>query len=292
MEANRYEFLQLIGEGGVGKVYRAFDRSLNRNVAIKRIKQGTCEDSAKDAALTEAKALCSAQHPHIVSIFDVGRDEDGYFIVMELIEGENLECLAKHGKMLAEQFIPFCLQAQEALIGAHQLGILHRDLKPANVMLQWLPSGSLHVKLVDFGLAEIAQEAATRRTTSVNTNLLGSLHFMSPEYFENTEMDARSDLYAMGCLYYFALTQRHPFDGSSSVDVMLAHLKHQVVPIAKVRPDLPAWLSAWIMRHMERDPAMRPQSALEAFDCFRSQVWAPSDNASSLISSAQLTLAH
>jgi serine/threonine protein kinase len=269
MLSERYESFQLIGEGGVGKVYRAFDRSLNRPVAIKRIKSGNNPQNDVDDLLAEARTLCRVQHPNIVTIYDVGRELDEYFIVMELIDGENFEMLSRHGKMLYEQFCAFAIQTQEGLIAAHQLGILHRDIKPANVMLVWLPSGSLHIKIVDFGLAQLATEALKSDTHLVKPDLAGSLHFMSPEQFERQPLDVRSDLYSLGCLYYFGLTQRYPFAGDSSLEVMVSHIQNHVVPLQQIRPDLPAWLCEWVMWHIQRQPYERPTDAMAAFLAFK-----------------------
>lgn len=271
MKNPRYEIQEVIGEGGAGVVARAYDRTLHRMVAIKRIKACQRSQESKAAALTEAKALSSMQHPHIVTVYDVGHDDDGYFIVMELINGENLEKLARLGKMLIQQFVPFCVQVQEALIGAHGMDVLHRDLKPANVMLQWLPSGNPHVKLLDFGLADLKAGASGKSPHS--TSLIGSLHFMSPEQFEKRDLTATSDIYAAGCLYYYALTRHFPFDGDDAIQVMSAHLTHRVLPLAKLRPDLPAWLCDWIMWHIQRDSAARPQSVLDAMDAFNATLW-------------------
>lgn len=249
-------------------VLRAFDRTLQRHVAIKRIKGDQGSHKGKSAALAEAKALSAMHHPHIVAVFDVGHDAEGYFVVMELIDGENLETMMRLGKMLIQQFVPFATQVQEALIGAHAIGVLHRDLKPANVMLQWLPSGNLHVKLLDFGLESLTRGAAPHKHS-----MLGSLHFMSPEQFANGELTAQSDVYAAGCLYYYALTHHFPFDGADATQVMLAHLNHRIVPIEKLRPDLPRWLCEWVMWHCNLDCQDRPPSVLAAFDYFNGRLW-------------------
>ncbi len=261
----RYRDLELIGEGGLGKVFRAFDATLNRKVAIKKIKT-KADGGAGSQLLAEAKLLSAVQHPNIVTIHDLGRWDDELFIVMELIQGEDFETLLRGGRILYESFVPFCLQLQEAIIAAHHLGILHCDLKPANVMLSWLPSGSLHVKLVDFGLAELRREAEAR--TKGKLNIAGSLYFMSPEQFESGPLDVRSDLYGLGCLYYYILARRHPFDGDTPAQVMASHILHDVQPLSRLRPDLPPWLCDWVMWHIQRKPADRPPSALDAFDRF------------------------
>ena len=267
----RYQDLQWIGEGGVGTVYRAFDSNLNREVAIKRIKASE-KGNADAQLLAEAAALGALQHPNIVTIYDAGRWEDEVFIVMELIRGEDFERLLRGGHILYERFLQLCLQLQEAIIAAHDIGILHCDLKPANAMLTWLPSGSLHVKLVDFGLAESRRDDGTEWTAK--PGLVGSLYFMSPEQFEGRPLDTRSDLYSLGCLYYYTLTKRYPFDGESSSQVMASHILHTVQPLERLRPDLPSWLTDWVMWHIHKDPAERPQSAVTAFERFCQRVYA------------------
>ena len=257
---DRYTSLEWIGEGEEGKVYRAFDRVRNRSVALKRTPFGETQHEEVDGMLEEIRTLGGMSHPNLVTIHDTGRDGGDCFIVMEWVEGENLEALSRHGKMLYEHFLPFALQIQEAMIAAHELGILHRDIKPANVMLRWLPSGSPHIKLLDFGLTRLTQRA----------NLMGSLHFMSPEQFEKQPADIRSDLYSLGCLYYFALTQRRPFAGDSTLELMISHLHHRVTPLHEVRPDLPSWLCDWVMWHLERQPTDRPESVMAAFQRLKS----------------------
>ena len=258
---DRYTSLEWIGESEEGKVYRAFGQALNRPVALKRTPTGETPQEDVDVMLEEIRTIGRTSHPNLVTVHEAGRDGDDCFIVMELLEGENLEALSRHGKMLYEHFLPFALQTQEAMIAAHDLGILHRDIKPANVMLRWLPSGSPHIKLLDFGLTRLTQRA----------NLMGSLHFMSPEQFEKQPPDVRSEVYSLGCLYYFALAQRRPFAGDSTLELMISHLHHRVTPLQEVRPDLPRWLTDWVMWHLERESANRPASVMAAFQSLKAQ---------------------
>jgi len=259
-----YESFKLIGEGETSQVYRAFDRLMNRPVAVKRIKTGKLQGDAVESALERTRALRHLIHPNLPVIYDIYRNDD-VFIVTELFEGENFDALSRHGKMLIEQFIPFALQIQEGMIAAHAQGILHHGIKPTNIMLQWLPSGSMHVKIVDFGLSRLAE--ATGRAASERS--VASARFMSPEQFDQQPVDVRSDLYALGCLYYFGLTQRHPFDGENLREVIDSHLSHRVLPLHEVRPDLAPWLCDWVMWHIQPQPADRPENAMSAFQWFK-----------------------
>lgn len=266
----RYEIREKIGQGGVGAVYRAFDKQLNREVAIKRVLAGggyENQDEATKAMLKEATALCSVQHPNIVTVFDSGVDEDGPFVVMELLSGRTIDEMVERGTLTFQDFREVALQSQEALIAAQDLDLVHRDIKPTNVMVTWLPSGRFQVKLVDFGLAKFSPKPSLQ-TIDHGDAVFGSIHFMAPEQFERTELDKRTDLYSMGCVYYFTLAGKYPFDGEIAPQVMAAHLNHTVTPIGELRPDLPAWLCDWVMWHLERSMDVRPADAREALAKF------------------------
>jgi len=267
---DRYEIRSRIGQGGFGSVYRAFDKRMNREVAIKRInasnEDGMLEEAARQLS-KEAGALASMQHPNIITVYDVGNDEDGPYVVMELLSGHALDELVEKAPLTWDDFRELAMQTQEALIGAQELDLVHRDIKPANVMLAWLPSGKFQVKLLDFGLAKLTQRPSLQ-TLNQADSIFGSIFFMSPEQFERSPIDRRTDMYAMGCVYYYALTGAHPFDGATAVQVMSAHLHHDFVPLDEVRPDLPKWACDWVMWHMNRYPDDRPDSAREALQVF------------------------
>ncbi|MEO0018794.1 MAG: hypothetical protein RLZZ522_2077, partial [Verrucomicrobiota bacterium] len=160
MDKKRYKIREQIGQGGMGSVYRAFDTRMNREVAIKRIRRGSDAPESNAAAeqiVKEAGTLAALQHPHIVTVYDVGTDKDGPYVVMELIDGKTVEELIERAPLTWPDFRELALQTQEALIGAQDRHLIHRDLKPSNLMLTWLPSGRFHVKIVDFGLAKLAE---------------------------------------------------------------------------------------------------------------------------------------
>ena len=267
---DRYEIRGKIGQGGIGAVYRAYDKNLSREVAIKRILPDGGTDLEKEAnrQLTkEAGALAALQHPHIVTIYDVGIDDDGPFVVMELLQGKTIDEVVENAIFTWQDFREFAMQTQEALIAAQDMNLLHRDLKPTNVMLTWLPSGKFQVKIVDFGLAKFSPKPSLQ-TIDQKDSIFGSIFFMSPEQFERTELDIRTDMYSIGCLYYYALTGAHPFNGETGPQVMIAHLEHRVFPLHEIRPDLPRWVTDWVMWHINRLADHRPHNARESLAHF------------------------
>ncbi|MCP5536041.1 MAG: protein kinase [Akkermansiaceae bacterium] len=270
MSEERYEIRGKIGQGGVGAVYQAFDTQLNREVAIKRVlAEGGYEDQgeATKHLLKEATALSSVQHPHIVTVYDAGIDADGPYVVMELIHGRTLDEMVERGTLTWNDLREVALQTQEALIAAQDLNLVHRDLKPSNVMVCWLPSGKFQVKIVDFGLAKFSATPSLQ-TIDHGDAVFGSIFFMAPEQFERTPLDKRTDMYAMGCLYYYALTGEYPFTGDTAAEVMASHLQHHVKPIGELRPDVPQWGCDWIMWHIERRMDDRPKDARESLERF------------------------
>jgi serine/threonine protein kinase len=267
----RYEIRGKIGQGGLGAVYRGYDTRMNREVAIKRISTGEedpalLEESTRQL-IKEAGALASLQHPHIVTVYDVGTDEDGPYVVMELISGKTLDELIEKAPLTWQDFRELALQTQEALIAAQERNLIHSDIKPSNLMLTWLPSGKFQVKIVDFGLATLAQSQTKQDLESLEA-VFGSIFFMPPEQFERSPLDARSDMYSMGCVYYQALTGMYPFDGTTGNEVMESHLRHNVKPLKDVRSEIPLWACDWIMWHINRLPEDRPESARESLSVF------------------------
>ena len=271
MSKERYEIRGRLGQGGLGTVYRAWDRNLKREVAIKRIRiKEEDEYSEKEATRQmerETGALATLQHPNIVTVYDYGSDEDGPFVVMELIGGATIDDVIANHALTLQDFMEFVSQVQEGLIAAQDLGLVHRDLKPANLMLNWLPSGRFQVKIVDFGLAKFSPKPS-QQTLDHRDSLYGSIYCMAPEQFERGELDASTDMYSIGAVYYYTLAGDMPFDGDTGPQVMAAHLDHRVIPLIDKRPDLPQWLSDWVMWHINRYPQERPQDAREALASF------------------------
>lgn len=263
----RYEVRELIAEGGLGSVFKAWDHQAAREVALKRIR---VEDTggfgaAIDRMVREARLQSSLSHPNIVAIHDTGVDKCGGYIVMELIQGETLESAISRGKMNPADFKSLVEQTLAGMAAAHAKGIVHLDLKPENIMLQPHPNGGgrFQVKILDFGLARI-HSPVQREHKPRPKGLFGSVYFMAPEQFENTPVDLRADIYALGCVFCYALTQKVPFEGDTSPQVIVSHRYHRLTPLAELRPDLPTPLVHWVERLISRLPADRPTSAAEA----------------------------
>lgn len=267
----RYEFKGKIGQGGLGSVYRAHDLRMNREVAIKRIITNVDDETlsveATGQLMQEAGALASLQHPNIVTVYDVGNDGDGPFVVMELLMGDTIEDAILKASLTWADFRQLAMQTMEALIAAHDHDIVHRDLKPSNIMLTWLPSGKFQVKIVDFGLSKLSLKPSLQTIDQLD-GVFGSIYFMAPEQFERVPIDLKVDLYAIGCVYYYALTGMYPFDSDTAAGVMAAHLQHHVTPIQEIREGIPLWACDWIMWHINRDPADRPATARDSLRVF------------------------
>ncbi len=266
---DRYEIQSTIGSGGAGSVYKAWDRSLQRFVAVKRFSSAQTQGDALDErAWREAMAMAAIHHPNILTIYDFGIDEDGPFVIMEYLEGETVEAVCRHGTYGAKDLREAVRQTLEGLIAAHHTGLIHRDLKPHNVMVLKLASGAMQYKILDFGLAKIMTKP-TAQTLEGNTAIYGSVHCIAPEQLGKRPVDARTDLYAMGCVYYYMLAGQNAFDGESVLEIITAHLKHRVTPLHQLRPDLPAAMCDWVMNLLETNPDKRPASAAEALASFQ-----------------------
>lgn len=271
MTEDRYEILERLGSGGAGAIYKGFDRQLKRHVAIKRLmnREEFADAAAEEAALRkEAAALAALRHPNIVTVFDVSGDEEGIFIVMELLEGGDLAQWLLRERMSLPDFTQLAEQLLEALIAAHAQSILHRDIKPENIRVQRAPTGRLQVKLIDFGLARVSH-VAMKQTVDQSGNILGSVFYMAPEQFVRKPLDGRTDLYALGCVLYEALAGRRAAQADSVAAVMNRHLKHDFTPLQELRPDAPAGLCQWVERMLCLEKDDRPESAQVALDGLR-----------------------
>jgi hypothetical protein len=269
--AERYKIYEKLGAGGVGAVFRAYDSELKRWVAIKRLFIPTDAPSDSDIVAElrrEADALASLRNPNIVTIFDVATDAEGLFMVMELLEGEDLADVVSRGPLHYDDFKELASQSLEGLLAAHQRHILHRDIKPENIKVERLPGGRLQSKIIDFGLARSGLRAR-KQTEDQEGTVMGSIYYMAPEQLTREPVDERTDLYALGCVFYEALSGRKAFDGDSMGTVIDKHVNHDLVPLHVVAPHVPPWLGAWVLRLMAQRPDDRPTNAQQAIEEFR-----------------------
>lgn len=269
--AERYKVYEQLGVGGVGAVYRAYDNELKRWVAIKRLisatEMGGDEKLASDLR-READALASLRNPNIVTIFDVASDAEGLFMVMELLEGEDLADVVARGPLHYDDFKELASQTVEALLAAHQRHILHRDIKPENIKVERLPGGRMQSKIIDFGLARTGLRAR-KQTEDVSGTVMGSIFYMAPEQLTRKPTDERTDLYSLGCVFYEALSGRKAFDGETVNVVIDKHIEHDILPLHVIAPHVPPWLGAWVLRLMAQKPDDRPANAQQAIEEFR-----------------------
>ena len=255
---NRYEILELIGSGGMARVYKARCHRLNRLVAIKILR----EDLAQDAEFRrrfhdESQAVAMLSHPNIVAVYDVSRSSQLEYIVMELIDGITLkQYMQKKGNKLNwREALHFITQITKALGHAHSRGIIHRDIKPHNVMV--LRDGS--VKVADFGIARVASGGHSTLTQEA----LGSVHYISPEQARGSFIDARSDLYSAGVVLYEMITGRLPFEGDTPVSVAIQHINSIPLSPREIDPSIPEALEAITMKAMAPNPDNRYLNADE-----------------------------
>lgn len=255
--AGRYELLDVLGRGGMGVVYGASDRVLDRTVALKVLPVDRADDPTSVARFErEALAAAALNHAHIVAVFDSSADGPTRYIVMEYVAGESLARLVRRrGRLPAQDAARIAAQIASALAAAHRAGIVHRDIKPANVMLD--EDGT--VKVLDFGIARAAAGTSITQTAIV----LGSAPYLAPEVSQGESADARSDIYSLGCVLYELLTGSPPFTGELPAAVL--HQHNSAIPRApkELDPALPAGLDALVMQMLAKRPDQRPQHAEE-----------------------------
>lgn len=247
--ADRYEILDKIGTGGMSDVYKAMDHILGREVAVKVLKQEFAEDVTFVTKFrSEAQSAAGLEHPNIVNIYDVGSENGMYYIVMEYVEGITLKTyIEKKGQLNFKEAISIAIQVGRGIEAAHNKGIIHRDIKPQNIII----STEGKVKVTDFGIA---------RATSSNTihaDVMGSVHYASPEQARNGYVDGKSDIYSLGIVMYEMVTGRVPFDGDTTVAVALQHLQEEMVAPSAYAPELPISLEKIILKCTMKSPDRR-----------------------------------
>jgi serine/threonine-protein kinase len=249
---DRYELVRPLGSGGMGDVFEAFDRRLDRKVAVKILRASVPDPRARDRFANEARVGAKFSHPNAVLVYDAGADGDRLYLVTELVEGRSLaDVLAEHGPMDATETVAIIDQVLDALDAAHEHGIVHRDVKPSNVLL----TSTGVAKLTDFGIAKASADATAGLTAT--GQVLGTAKYLSPEQATGEPADARSDLYSTAVMAYEMLAGSAPFTGDTPLAVAAAHANAPVPSLAERRPDLPAPLVAAVERGLEKDPAHR-----------------------------------
>ena len=250
--AERYEILGKIGTGGMADVYKAKDHKLNRFVAVKVLKPEFREDTTFIRKFkSEAQAAAVLTHPNIVNVFDVGDDNGVYYIVMELIEGITLkEYISKKGKLSVKEATSIAIQVSMGLEAAHSHGIVHRDVKPQNIII----SMDGKVKVTDFGIARAAS------SNTISSNVMGSVHYSSPEQVRGGYSDEKSDIYSLGITMYEMVTGKVPFDGDTTVAIAIKHLQEEIVPPSIYTPELPHSLEQIILKCTQKSSERRYES--------------------------------
>jgi serine/threonine protein kinase len=260
-----YRVLQILGQGGMGIVFRAEDVQLKRSVALKAMLPAlSAVPSCRTRFFQEARAAARIAHDHIVTVYQVGEEHGVPFLAMQLLEGETLESRLKRVKRLA---VPTILrlgrEIAEGLDAAHQHGLVHRDIKPSNL---WLEAGRDRIKILDFGLARVARDDSHLTQSGV---LIGTPAYLAPEQARGQVVGPRGDLFSLGCVLYRLCTGRLPFQGTDTLSTLAALATEEPPAIASLNPEIPPGLAGLVTRLLAKDPAHRPPSAtavIEAID--------------------------
>ncbi|MGX8684725.1 MAG: Stk1 family PASTA domain-containing Ser/Thr kinase, partial [Lachnospiraceae bacterium] len=253
--ADRYEILEKVGTGGMADVYKSKDHTLNRYVAVKVLKQEFSENANFVSKFrVEAQAAAGLMHPNIVNVYDVGEEKGIYYIVMELVDGITLKnYIGKKGNLGYKEAVTIALQVSMGLEAAHRNHIIHRDIKPQNIII----SREGKVKVTDFGIAK----AATSDT--ITSNVMGSVHYTSPEQARGGFSDEKSDVYSLGVTLYEMLTGEVPFDGESTVAIAIRHIQEPMPSPRKLNPDIPYSVEQIVLKCCEKSPDRRYQNMQE-----------------------------
>ena len=255
--SNRYEILEKVGNGGMATVYKAKCHVLNRFVAVKVLKDEYTTDAEFIRRFNaEAQSAAGLTHANIVSVYDVGHEDNVYYIVMELIQGKTLkQIINEDGKLPWKWSVNIAIQIASALESAHKNNIVHRDIKPHNIII----TEDGVAKVTDFGIAK----AVSNSTITAFGTTIGSVHYFSPEHAQGGFTDAKSDLYSLGIVMYEMLTGRVPFDADTPVSVALKHMQETAVEPVKLNPAIPNAVNKIIVKAMQKDPSLRYESATE-----------------------------
>ena len=253
--ADRYEVLEKVGTGGMSDVYKAKDHRLNRMVAVKVLKQEFSENATFVSKFrVEAQAAAGLMHPNIVNVYDVGEEKSSYYIIMELVNGITLKkYIEKKGRLSPREAVTVAIQVAIGLAAAHRNHIIHRDIKPQNIII----SKEGKVKVTDFGIAK----ASTSNT--ITSNVMGSVHYTSPEQARGGFSDEKSDVYSLGVTLFEMLTGRVPYEGDTTVAIALKHIQEPFPDPRELVPDLPYSVQQIVLKCCEKSPDMRYQNMEE-----------------------------
>jgi serine/threonine-protein kinase len=266
-----YRVISLLGEGGMGLVYLAFDEALQRKVALKFLPPEFTSDKRRVQRFRlEARATSALNHPNILTVHEIGETDGRHFIVTEFVEGETLRRLVGRGRSRVSEVLDLAVQLTSALSAAHAAGIVHRDIKPENIMVR--PDG--YVKVVDFGIAKLTESAAslsyTGTVVTTETGAAGTVHYMSPEQARGLDTDGRTDLWSLGVVLYEMLAGRTPFSGTTQSQIVTSILENEPQPLTHNFPEVPAELE-WIIAHaLRKDREERYQTAKELLAALKS----------------------
>jgi len=256
----------VIGSGGVSTVYKGKHLLMGRVVAIKMLlSQNLTDEGQIKRFLHEAQTASAISHPNVVTIFDFGLTSEGQpYIVMDYIDGVTLAKLIEEAELSLARVLGILLQVCDALAAAHKKGLIHRDLKPSNIMLMKTDDGTDLVKLVDFGLAKFVIESEDLKLTKTG-EICGTPLYTSPEHFRGRQLDARSDIYSLGCVMYEALSGQPPFTGLTTFQLMNSHINEQPSRLPFLRPGkkIPEELESLLFQTLEKEPEKRPQTIAE-----------------------------
>ncbi len=267
---NRYEIIEKIGNGGMATVYKAADKILKRNVAVKILRdEFTTDEEFIKRFEVEAQSAARLTHPNIVSIYDVGVENNLHYIVMELIQGKTLKeiILEEKGPLPWKWSVNVAIQIASALETAHRNNIIHRDIKPHNIII----TEDGIAKVTDFGIAK----AVSNSTITAFGTTIGSVHYFSPEHARGGFTDAKSDLYSLGVVLYEMVTGRVPFDADTPVSVALKHMQEKPEEPIEVNPNVPVAVNKIIMKALQKDTTLRYQTATEMLDDLRKSLKNP-----------------